>query len=87
MLLGIMFGYLFFWSGSLWIPIIAHLINNGMAVTVGYLNHLGIINMNIDEPVGYPFYSIILSLVLTILVLLIFYKKSKVQENNHLEIS
>lgn len=34
--LGAMFGYLFVWSGSIWIPIIAHLINNGGAVILQY---------------------------------------------------
>jgi len=37
MLLGVLFGYLFFWSKSLWLPIFAHLLNNGSVVVVGYL--------------------------------------------------
>jgi len=36
-LLGALFGYMFVWSGSLWVPIIAHLINNGGAVTLQYI--------------------------------------------------
>ncbi len=43
MLLGVLFGYLFYWSGSLWVPIWAHLINNGAVVIVAYLCHQGII--------------------------------------------
>ena len=35
MLLGMFFGYLLVWGGSLWIPIVAHFINNLIAV-VGY---------------------------------------------------
>jgi len=35
-LLGAMFGYLFLWSGSLWVTIIAHFINNGIAVLFFY---------------------------------------------------
>jgi membrane protease YdiL (CAAX protease family) len=31
-LLGLYFGYLMFWSASIWVPVAAHLINNGMAV-------------------------------------------------------
>jgi membrane protease YdiL (CAAX protease family) len=31
-LLGLYFGYLMLWSGSIWVPVVAHLINNGMAV-------------------------------------------------------
>ena len=37
MLMDAMFGYLFVWSGSLWIPIAMHFTNNSLAVTVYYL--------------------------------------------------
>jgi len=36
MLLGLMFGYLLVWTGSIWVPVIAHLINNGAAVIFAY---------------------------------------------------
>ena len=36
MLLGILFGYLLYWSGSIWLPILAHFINNAVAVTAFY---------------------------------------------------
>jgi uncharacterized protein len=35
--LGMLFGYLFYWSGNLWLPIIAHFINNSLAVTLYYI--------------------------------------------------
>jgi len=38
MVLGAFLGYLFYWSGSLWLPIIAHFLNNAFAVTAFYLN-------------------------------------------------
>jgi len=34
--LGLVLGYLFYWSGSLWLPIIAHFINNAMAISFTY---------------------------------------------------
>ncbi len=43
LMLGIVFGYLFYWTGSLWIPIFAHFIQNGLVVTVTYLGQQGII--------------------------------------------
>ncbi len=36
-LLGMIFGYLYLWSGSLWLPILAHFINNFGATIAGYL--------------------------------------------------
>ena len=35
MLLGVLFGYLLVWSGSMWLPVIAHFLNNAIAV-IGY---------------------------------------------------
>ena len=36
LLLGVMFGYLFYWSKSLWLPILGHFINNGSVVFISY---------------------------------------------------
>ena len=42
MLLGAMFGYMLWWTGSLWVPMLMHFVNNCVAVVVAYLayNHL-----------------------------------------------
>ena len=46
--LGVLLGYLYVWSGSLWVPITAHFINNAMAVILtGYMER-GMINFNPD---------------------------------------
>jgi len=42
MLLGALFGYLLFWSGNLWLPVLAHTINNGIAVVFYYLKFNGV---------------------------------------------
>ncbi len=36
MLMGALFGYLFYWSGNLWLPILAHFVNNAAAVLAFY---------------------------------------------------
>ncbi|MGC3978502.1 MAG: CPBP family intramembrane metalloprotease [Paludibacteraceae bacterium] len=35
MLLGAMFGYMVVWTRTLWLPMLAHLVNNGLGVTLG----------------------------------------------------
>ncbi|MCK9421641.1 MAG: CPBP family intramembrane metalloprotease [Bacteroidales bacterium] len=42
-MLGYLFGYLFYWSGSLWVPVFAHFINNGGAVVISYMGQQGVI--------------------------------------------
>ena len=66
LLLGAMFGYLYVWSRNLWVPIFAHLINNGFTVTMLYLNKINIINFNIENPQSVPVSVAILSLILTV---------------------
>ena len=49
MFLGILLGYLFYYSGSLWTSILMHFINNGSAVVVAYLNYKGIVDVDMDH--------------------------------------
>jgi len=48
-MLGLLFGYLFVWSGSVWIPVIAHFINNSSVVIASYLYNNGISAIPADE--------------------------------------
>jgi len=43
-LLGILFGYLLVWTGSIWVPVLAHFINNAIAVTFYFLFNRGLIS-------------------------------------------
>jgi hypothetical protein len=36
LILGALFGYFYLWSNNLWVPIIAHFINNASAVMISY---------------------------------------------------
>lgn len=49
MLMGAYLGYLFLWSGSLWVSIIAHFTNNGMAVFIMWLANRGTVNADVDK--------------------------------------
>jgi hypothetical protein len=48
-LLGVLFGYLFIWSGSLWIPIILHFVFNGISVLAAYFYETGYIQTDFDS--------------------------------------
>ena len=40
MVIGMLLGYLFYWSGNLWYPIIGHFINNGVQVVAVYAGQI-----------------------------------------------
>ncbi len=48
MVLGMMFGYLFVWSRTIWMPILAHFINNCFAVVAYYLVERKVIGNDAD---------------------------------------
>ncbi|MGQ0826982.1 MAG: lysostaphin resistance A-like protein [Bacteroidota bacterium] len=49
MLMGAYLGYLFLWSGSLWPGMLAHFLNNGLAVYVIWLINKGVISAEVDK--------------------------------------
>ena len=67
LLLGAYFGYLLFWSGNLWLPILAHFINNAMAVIFYYLKFNGYKVIDIDKiGTGETFWLGFLSIVVSL---------------------
>lgn len=49
MTLGILFGYIFIWSGTIWIPIILHFLFNGLTVVGAYLYNTGKIQTDVES--------------------------------------
>ena len=49
MALGAMFGYLLVWTGTMWVPILAHFVNNLMGVLGYFLIDKGLISNDIEE--------------------------------------
>ena len=71
MLLGAFFGYLLFWSGNLWLPILAHTVNNGLAVLYYYLKFNGMQVPELDTiGTGNTLYLSAISFVVTLFCIL-----------------
>ena len=49
MVLGAMFGYLLVWTGTMWVSILAHFVNNAMGVMGYYFINKGVISSDIEE--------------------------------------
>ncbi len=78
MLLGALFGYLLVWSSSLWLPIIAHFVNNASAVIFTYLFNKEVMALDPDK-VGTEndYTSVLISVLFTGLLLWLFYQKER----------
>jgi len=67
LLLGAGFGYICYWTGSLWYAVFAHFLNNGFAVTVAWYFQLKGGSVNDDLPVQW--FAAVVSMAVTFLLL------------------
>lgn len=72
MLLGAMFGYLYYWSGSLLMSMVAHFVNNGFTVLAMYFYQQGILSIDMENTEPAPWQAVLFSLALTALLLYLF---------------
>jgi hypothetical protein len=76
MLLGVFLGYLFVWSGSLWINVFAHFMFNGSQIFVSYLQSTkgtsNVVDNTFSETPGYGY--VMVSAILVVFLLVVIYK-------------
>jgi membrane protease YdiL (CAAX protease family) len=71
--LGLLFGYLFYWSNNLWIPIFAHLVNNGAVVINTFIyQRQGNELSSLELSVSIPTFTYYISAIVVIYALLAF---------------
>lgn len=89
MFLGVLFGYLLVWSGSMWLPIIAHFLNNAVAVIGMYMIDKKLLTPDIEEfgSTSDSYYMAVVSIVLiTVFMLMIKRQNSdEIQETRYLK--
>ena len=69
LMLGILFGYFVYWSGSIWTSVWAHFINNGTAVVVTYLFQHKKIDINPENQHVFDYKGYVLSIIITVFLL------------------
>jgi membrane protease YdiL (CAAX protease family) len=82
MLLGGLFGYMLVYSGSLWLPISSHFVNNALGVLILYFENQGYEAVEklsaIEEDTIYMLPAAVISLVTTLYLMLLLKRKSSV---------
>jgi len=88
LVLGLIFGYLFVWTNSLWIPVILHFIFNASAVVVAYLFNRGVIDIDVESfgttsNMVYVVLSILLTVFFLGMIYLQYRKRKSHQQDNY----
>ena len=91
MLMGAMFGYVFVWTGSLWVPVLMHFTNNAVAVVSYYVmanseagEEANLLDKSWADTIGTGnmWWLGVLSLIAVILLLYLLKKQTKQYEGN-----
>ena len=70
LLLGALFGYLYYWSGNLLVPIVAHFVNNAFGVIMIYLYNIKAISTDFEETESAPWGWVVVGVVVAALLLM-----------------
>jgi membrane protease YdiL (CAAX protease family) len=82
-ILGAFFGYMLIWTNNIWVPILAHFVNNAIVTVLAF--YYTTQGKTFDELQTFDSYSIFVylgSFMLTAVIAVLFYKKSKSNINN-----
>lgn len=83
MFLGVLFGYLYYWSGNLYVAILAHFVNNGLTLILLYLYQQEIVDFDIETSTAVPMANVLFSFVLGIALMFYFKKYITNRIDNH----
>ncbi|HEY5750888.1 MAG TPA: CPBP family intramembrane glutamic endopeptidase [Chryseolinea sp.] len=64
--LGALFGYLYYWSNNLLVPMFAHFFNNGFAVVTVYLNQQNVTEIDMENNIAAPWPYVATAFVATV---------------------
>lgn len=86
MLMGAYLGYLFVWSGSIWPSIVAHFLNNAIAVYVVWLVNRGVVSMDVDKMGAdqQQWLLVLISAIIVISSLILVYRTEKKNKAQHI---
>lgn len=80
MLLGAMFGYIYYWTKNLWLSMFAHFVNNGFTLLMVYLYQIKWTKTDIEKVDDVSWQGALSSLLITIVLTAWIYKRSQNQK-------
>ncbi len=78
-LLGVMFGYLFVWTGSIWVPVFAHFVNNALIVVASFLINKGYLSEEISD-FGSAWSAIPVTIITTTICICLLWRMKKLSK-------
>jgi hypothetical protein len=87
LLIGMLLGYLYLWSGSIWMGVLAHFVNNGLQVFLYFLQQKGLAQIDTDKADNFGIYITLVSTLIAVIALWWMYKNREVPSESTLQAS
>lgn len=82
-ILGLIFGYLYFWSGTLWLPVISHFVNNAFPVIMAFIQGMEKYNATTETSLWKQALALPLPIIV-VMVILIYFRGRSNNKNKYL---
>ncbi len=83
MFLGALFGYLYYWTKNIAVPIFAHFVNNAFTLLMVYIYSLGITDVDLESKPDFMIEFAIISILIVVILLYIIRKEVKTSILKH----
>lgn len=80
LVLGMLLGYMFYYSRSIWVSMFMHFVNNATAVVIYYLNNIGVTNVDVETFGQTQLLPLLISIALMIILFRLAIKRMKNEE-------
>lgn len=77
LILGLVFGYLFYWSGTIWLPVISHFVNNAFPVILSYIQGVEKLKTPVEIPLLHQLLILPLPVIAGLIILFYFRNNRK----------
>ena len=77
LVLGMLLGYMFYYSRSIWVSMFMHFVNNATAVVIYYLNNIGVTNVDVETFGQTQLLPLLISIALMIILFRLAIKRMK----------
>lgn len=80
LVLGMLLGYMFYYSRSIWVSMFMHFVNNATAVVIYYLNNIGVTNVDVETFGQTQLLPLLISIALMIVLFWLAIRRMKNEE-------
>ena len=80
LVLGMLLGYMFYYSRSIWVSMFMHFVNNATAVVIYYLNNIGVTNVDVETFGQTQLLPLLISIALMIVLFWLAIKRMRNEE-------